>query len=137
MVVHCCHCRDCQRETGSAFVINAIVERAAIELIAGRPELVMTPSNSGKGQEVARCPTCHVALWSHYGRAGRLAAFVRAGTLADPDAVSPHVHIFTRTKLPWVRLPEDVPAFDIFYGDPDAIWPAAGRARWHALLAGA
>lgn len=136
MVVHCCHCTTCQTESGSAFALNAVIERAAVELLSGEPELVMTPSASGKGQEVARCPACRVAVWSHYAGSGRKSAFIRVGTLDDPAACPPDVHIFTRSKLPWVALPEGVPAFEAFYPDPGAVWSDAARARFRAMKAG-
>ena len=136
MVVHCCHCSWCQRETGSAFVLNAVIEGDRVEVTAGAPELVMTPSASGKGQEIARCPTCHVALWSHYAGSGRKSAFVRCGTLDERAAVTPDVHIFTSSKLPWVTLPDSVPAFAEFYPTSQGVWSDAARARWKALLAG-
>ncbi len=135
MIVHCCHCSWCQRETGSAFVLNAVIERAAVELTAGEPELVMTPSASGRGQEIARCPACRVALWSHYPAAGRKAAFVRVGTLADPGACPPDVHIFTSTRQAWFALPEGARAFEAFY-DPGEVWSAEMRTRWGAMMAG-
>lgn len=133
MIVHCCHCSWCQRETGSAFVINAVVETAA--LVTGAPVLVNTPSASGAGQEIARCPSCHVALWSHYPNAGRKAAFVRVGTLAEPDACPPDVHVFTSTKQDWVVLPEGAPAYAEFY-NPSEVWSPELRARWGAMMAG-
>src|SRR5580692_10266470 len=113
MFVNCCHCTWCQRETGGAFAINAIIERSCVEVTGGEAEAVVTPSESGEGQIIHRCPTCHVALWSHYG--GRKhAAFVRAGTLDKPNPVKPDAHIFTRSKLPWVNLEGGAPAFEIF-----------------------
>jgi len=135
MIVHCCHCSWCQRETGSAFVINAVIEHARVELTTGEPELVTTPSASGKGQEIARCPACRVALWSHYPTAGRRAAFVRVGTLAAPDALPPDVHIFTSTRQRWFDLPDGALAFAAFY-DPAQIWSPEQRERWRALMAG-
>ena len=134
MFVHCCHCTSCQTETGSAFVINALIEGERIEMLVGAPEAVMTPSESGKGQEIMRCPTCHVALWSHYATLGRKLAFVRVGTLDAPGAVPPDVHIFTRSKLPWVVLPAGVPAVEVYY-DSAALWPEASLARRKALFA--
>jgi hypothetical protein len=133
MIVHCCHCSWCQTETGSAFAINAVVERDRLE-VEGEPEAVLTPSASGKGQEIFRCPQCRVALWSHYGGAGRKAAFVRVGTMERPGDWPPDVHIYTSTKLPWVVLPEGVPVFEEFYPDPGAIWTAEASARWKALM---
>jgi hypothetical protein len=133
MVVHCCHCSWCQRETGSAFAINAVIEGDRLTLTGGAVEYVMTPSASGKGQEIARCPACRVALWSHYAGSGRKSAFVRVGTMDDPAACPPDVHIFTSTKLPWVVLPESVPAFAEFYPSSEGVWSDEGRARWKAL----
>jgi hypothetical protein len=134
MFVNCCHCTSCQRETGSAFVINAIIERDRLE-VTGDPIEVVTPSESGEGQLIFRCPQCHVALWSHYG-GRRWAAFVRAGTLDRKDVVKPDAHIFTRSKVPWVVLPADQPAFEIFY-DMAALWPAESLARRRAAEAAA
>ncbi|WP_068077249.1 GFA family protein [Novosphingobium lentum] len=135
IVVHCCHCRWCQRESGSAFALNAVIETDRVELLAGQPESVATPSASGKGQEVLRCPACRVTLWSHYGGAGKAAAFIRVGTLDDPDACPPDVHIFTGSKQPWVVLPEGAEAFAVFYSGKDVprIYGEVGAARWKAL----
>ncbi|MEO5867562.1 MAG: GFA family protein [Sphingomonas sp.] len=133
MIVHCCHCTSCQTETGSAFAVNAVIERNAVELLVGDPELVATPSESGKGQEIARCPACRVAVWSHYAGSGRRCAFVRVGTLDTPGALPPDVHIFTRTKLPWIVLPAGAPTFEGFYPDPATVWTDAARARFRAM----
>lgn len=134
LFVHCCHCRWCQRETGSAFVLNALIETACVELLQGEPERVMTPSNSGKGQNIARCPRCHIALWSHYPGAGPQFAFVRVGTLDDPDCFPPDIHIFTMSKQPWVILPEGVPAMREYY-DREKCWPKESLERRETLLA--
>lgn len=133
LFTHCCHCRWCQRETGTAFALNAMIEADRVELLAGTPEIVDTPSQSGKGQRIARCPTCRVALWSTYGGAGDLIRFVLVGTLDDPDALPPDIHIFTMSRQPWVVLPDGVPAVAEFY-DRKAFWPEESRARRQALL---
>jgi hypothetical protein len=136
--VHCCHCRDCQRETGSAFVINGLIETPHVEIIHGATETIVTPSASGKGQKIARCPTCKVALWSHYGGMGEKAAFIRIGTLDNPDACPPQVHVFTRSKQPWFDLPPDAPAYDIFYSrdELERLFGEAGAERWRRLRGG-
>jgi hypothetical protein len=134
LFVHCCHCRWCQRETGSAFALNAMIEADRVELLAGRVELVATPSNSGKGQKIARCPVCRVAVWSHYAGAGDAVCFVRVGTLDEPDRLPPDIHIFTSTKQPWVVLPPGVPAVAEYYKASEC-WPAESLARRAALLA--
>jgi hypothetical protein len=134
LFVHCCHCTWCQRETGSAFAVNAMIEADRVEVEAGRTEEVVTPSESGKGQRVHRCPTCRIALWSHYAGAGDAVRFVRVGTLEEPGRVPPDIHIFTSTKLPWVVLPEGVPAMPEYYRRSE-YWPAESLARREALLA--
>jgi len=128
MFVNCCHCRWCQRETGSAFVINAIIEASRVTLLKGAVEVIDTPSLSGKGQRISRCPACHVALWSNYSGAGPKIHFVRAGTLDDPDAFPPNAFVFTDSKQPWVVLPPHIPAFPDYY-DMKTLWPAESLAR--------
>lgn len=135
LIVHCCHCSWCQRETGSAFVINAVIESDRL-MVDGTPDYVLTPSESGKGQEVARCPTCRVALWSHYASSRRRSAFVRVGTLDNPAMCPPDVHIFTSSKLPWVILPEGAKIFAEFYPSADGVWSKEAKLRWRALLSG-
>jgi len=132
MFVHCCHCRWCQRESGSAFALNAIIEADRVVLQQGAPEIIETPSLSGKGQQIVRCPDCRVALWSHYAGPGDKVCFVRVGTLDTPDLVPPSIHIFTNSKQPWVQLPADVPAVAEYY-DRDDTWPAASLTRRAAI----
>jgi hypothetical protein len=132
MFVHCCHCLDCQRQTGSAFVLNALIETANMEVLAGAPEPVSMPTDSGRPHDIYRCASCRVAVWSDYGRRGVL-RFVRVGTLDTPSALEPDVHIFTRSKVPWMQLPEGVPAFEIYY-DMKTLWPAESLARRAAIL---
>ena len=134
LFVHCCHCTWCQRETGSAFATNAMIEADRVTLLKGEPVAVATPSASGKGQTILRCPACHVALWSHYAGAGEKIAFVRVGTLDEASLLEPDIHIFTSTKLPWVRLPPDTPAVEEFY-QRSKYWPPESLERRQAMLA--
>jgi hypothetical protein len=132
LFVHCCHCLNCQRQTGSAFVINLLIEADRVELLSGAPVGVDVPRDDGTAQQIVRCPACQVAVYSHYGRPE--IAFVRGGTLDEPSSIGPDVHIYTRSKLPWVQVPEEVPAFDVYY-DTRAQWPEASRARLRAAIA--
>lgn len=134
MFVHCCHCRWCQRETGASFALNAMIEADRVVLLSGEPTAIHTPSNSGKGQKITRCPRCHIALWSNYAGAGDAVRFVRVGTLDQPDRLPPDIHIFTASKQPWVVLPPGTPAVEEYY-DREAMWPAESLARRAALLA--
>ena len=132
LFVHCCHCSWCQRETGSAFAVNALIESDRLEVLQGETEAVEIPSASGKGQVIVRCPECRIAVWSHYSGAGRALAFVRVGSLDQPASVPPDIHIFTSTKQRWVLLPPDVPAVPEYYRARDH-WPAASLRRMQAL----
>lgn len=132
LFVHCCHCRWCQRESGASFALNAMIESERVTLLAGTPELVQTPSESGQGQQIARCPHCRIALWSHYAGAGLLVSFVRVGTLDEPDQLPPDIHIFTASKQPWIVLSPDTPAVPAYY-DRAACWPAESLRRGEAL----
>jgi hypothetical protein len=134
LFVHCCHCRWCQRETGASFALNALIESDRLTVLKGKADMVDTPSNSGKGQKIARCPKCRLALWSHYAGAGPLVSFVRVGTLDNPDACPPDIHIFTESKQPWVVLPKGTPAVPVYY-ERDKYWPAESLERRKALAA--
>lgn len=134
LFVHCCHCRWCQRETGTAFALNALVESDALTLLSGEPETVLTPSASGRGQKIVRCPQCRLAVWSHYAGGGDAVSFVRVGTLDEPTLLSPDIHIYTTTKQPWVVLPPNVPAVPEFY-ELEERWPKESLERVRALRA--
>ncbi|MEZ5817771.1 MAG: GFA family protein [Hyphomicrobiaceae bacterium] len=131
MIVHCCHCRWCQRETGSAFALNAVIEAARVEHLATDPQLITVPSESGLGQIIARCPACRVAVWSNYAGAGERIRFVRVGTLDEPDRLPPDVHIYTASKQAWLTLPADARAFAGYYV-PKEVWSPESQARWRA-----
>jgi hypothetical protein len=135
LVVHACHCRDCQRLTGSAFVVNIWIERGRVEADHARLRPVLLTAGSGKPHEVFRCPECGTALWSKYHAAPGDTVMLRAGTLDQPETITPDVHIFTRSKMPWVTLPAGVPAFDSFYKLAE-FWPAESRERLRRNIAG-
>ena len=133
LIVHCCHCRWCQRESGASFALNAMIEADRVTNLAGEPEIVPTPSDSGLGQQIARCPKCRIAVWSHYAGSGPVTRFVRVGTLDHPDALPPDAHIFTASKQPWVVIPPGSPAFAEYY-ERDKVWSPESLARLQALL---
>jgi hypothetical protein len=133
LIVHCCHCRWCQRETGTAFALNALIEAQRLIHLKAEPELIDTPSQSGRGQKIARCPDCRLALWSNYGGAGPFIRFVRVGTLDTPGALQPHIHIYTTSKQPWVTLPPGVPAVPEFY-EIERYWSPESLARREVFL---
>lgn len=132
MFVHCCHCTSCQRQSGAAFAVNALIETGRVETLSGEPQAVTLPTDSGRPHVVLRCPTCQIAVWSHYGGRKEV-AFVRVGTLDEPAAMAPDVHIFARSKLPWVRLPEGAAAFDVYYKTEEQ-WPPESLARRAAMM---
>ena len=133
LIVHCCHCSWCQRESGAAFALNAMIEADRVRLLSGEVRLVDTPSASGEGQKIARCPRCLIALWSHYAGAGPILSFVRVGTLDEPDRLPPEIHIFTSTKQAWLQIPAGTPAVAGYY-DREKYWSAESLARSRAIL---
>ncbi len=133
LFVHCCHCRWCQRESGASFALNALIETSCVSVLQGGPLSVLTPSNSGKGQVILRCPACHLALWSHYAGAGTKLSFIRVGTLDQPDRLPPDIHIFTSSKQPWVILPPNLPAVPEYY-DRQQFWPPESLERRRVLI---
>jgi hypothetical protein len=110
-----------------------MIEADRVVHVGAEPEDVDTPSNSGRGQKIARCPRCRVAIWSNYSGAGPLIRFVRVGTLDTPDCLPPDVHIFTSSKQPWLQLPTEIPAVPEYY-DRQALWPAESLARRQVLM---
>jgi hypothetical protein len=133
LIVHCCHCRWCQRETGASFALNAMIEADRLIHLGAEPEIVDTPSNSGKGQKIARCPQCRIAIWSNYFGAGPILRFVRVGTLDEPDHLPPDIHIFTASKQPWIELPAGIPTVPAYY-DREAIWSRESLERRLAIV---
>ena len=134
LIVHCCHCRWCQRETGASFALNALIEADRVTVLEGAPDVVDTPSASGIGQRISRCPRCRIALWSNYGGSGDKVRFVRVGTLDEPDRLPPDIHIFTASKQPWVVLPPNTPAVLEYYKSSE-LWPKESLDRRALLLA--
>jgi hypothetical protein len=133
LFVHCCHCKWCQRESGAAFALNAMIESDRVVNVGAEPEVIDTPSDSGQGQRIARCPACKVAIWSHYAGAGPIIKFVRVGTLDNPDICPPDIHIFAQSKQPWVNLEGGAPVVDEYY-DRDEHWPPESLKRREAVM---
>lgn len=133
LFVHCCHCRWCQREAGASFALNAMIEADRVQMLQGEVEVINTPTNSGKGQKIARCPTCKIAVWSNYAGAGDAVRFVRVGTLDEPDRLPPNIHIFTSSKQPWVVLAPGAPAVAEYYKASE-MWPDDSLKRRAALM---
>lgn len=137
LIVHCCHCTWCQRQNGSAFAVNALIEADRVRLLQGHTADIEVPSPSGANQRISRCPDCQVAVWSNYlvlfGGLGEKVRFVRVGTLDDPGRMPPDVHIYTSSKLPWVALGQDALAVPEYYVTEE-VWPKGSLERRAALL---
>jgi hypothetical protein len=118
LIVHGCHCRGCQKNSGSAFAVNALFEADRVMLLSGDIEEITVPTPGGTGQDITRCVNCKVAVWSNYNMGGplrKLIRFIRVGTLDEPDKMPPNVHIYTCSKQPWVVLPKNSGQFDEIY----------------------
>jgi len=133
MYTHCCHCTWCQRESGSAFAVNALIEADQVQLLQGETETINIPTNSGKGQDVVCCSHCRIVLWSNYCGMGNAINFVRVGALEAPNACSPDIHIFTSTKQNWVQLSDDIPVVEEYY-QRSKYWPEESVARFKTAL---
>ena len=133
MIVHCCHCSWCQRESGSAFAVNGLIEATEVKLLKGKTEIIETPSNSGGGQRITRCSICRIAFWSNYSAAKDAVHFVRIGTLDNPQAFPPDIHIFTSTKQPWVNLERERSVVDEYYKRSD-YWSEQNIVRYKTAL---
>jgi hypothetical protein len=133
IIVHCCHCHWCQRETGASYALNAMIEADRVTLLQGKPEMVPTPSDSGKGQNIFRCPDCRIALWSNYSGAGDKVHLVRVGTLDEAHRLPPDIHIFTASKQPWIVIPDGQPAFKEYY-EREKYWPEESLSRRKQVL---
>lgn len=135
MIVHACHCRDCQKQTGGAFVINLWIERKFVEASGDKPVAFrVPPGSSGQPHDVFRCGRCGTALWSKYHAAPGDTVLLRAGTLDTPEAIKPDVHIFTRSQVPWLELPKSARVFPAFYKF-DEVWSPESLERWRQLTA--
>jgi len=133
MFVHCCHCRWCQRGTGSAFALNAMIETDALRVLQGAPKAVDVPTQSGRGQRMFQCPDCATVLWSQYLGLGTEISLVRVGTLDDPDACPPDIHIFTESKQPWLHISDGLPVRERYYNRAK-YWPADALERFYAVM---
>jgi hypothetical protein len=137
LIVHCCHCSWCQRQNGSAFAVNALVEADRVHILEGDTADIEVPSPSGAKQRISRCPKCQVAVWSNYlvmsGGLGEMVRFIRVGTLDEPDAMPPDVHIYTSSKMPWVVLPPDDLAVEEYYVTKD-VWSKESLERLAVLM---
>ncbi len=131
--VNNCHCRQCQCQTGSTSVVNAFFEAERLTLLSGEMSEHSFKAGSGGPHVVRRCASCGTALFSHYPRFGRLGAGVRVGTLDDSAAFRPDAVVFAEERMPWVALPEGVPAFDKYY-NPKELLPPDNYARLVALV---
>ena len=131
LYVQACHCTDCQRISGSAFVVNMWIETDEVELLSGTPKTYGLKGGSGRAHDVYFCGDCGVYVWSHY-QGVRGCLFVRAGTLDDPSQVKPLAQIYTRSKQDWVPLPSDTAVFDAFYVPKEQL-PAESLKRLAAI----
>lgn len=172
LIVHACYCTACQRQTGSAFALNAAIETSALgqlrpiaPSIAGsradprliltslvpavatftdavpsthnkpspKPKFICIPTQSQLGQTVAHCPACHTGMWSYYADGGPHVAYVRVGTLDKPWEVAPDVHIYTRSRQPFLAVNDGKPQFEGYYPSRDALLRDDARERMEVL----
>lgn len=133
LIVHACHCKDCQLECGTAFGLNAMIETSNLTILSDtKPASISIPAASGNDQRMQRCPKCQIVVYSHYGKSD-VAAYVRVGTLDDPSVAPPDVHIYTRSKLPWLKLDGSIPERQVYY-EREELWTKENLTRREELL---
>lgn len=113
--VYVCHCTECQRQSGSAFAMSAVVPRPALVYLSGRPKRCSRKADSGNTIDGDFCPDCGVRL-AHYPSANDKVAILKPGTLDDTRWLVPVGHIWTRSAQAWVTIPDDTVRFA---GHPD------------------
>jgi hypothetical protein len=138
ITVNACHCRFCQRLSGSAFALNAMIETEYVEMIGkGEPELIHIPTDLSERTRAWRCPTCSVLLFNDHMLMNENIRFVRVGTLEEGERLPPDAHYFVSRKHPWIVVPDNVPAFDTIPtngGGPEL--PAEAKMRMARALRG-
>lgn len=108
--VYVCHCRECRKQSASAFGISVMVPRGAFRLLCGTPRFWARAADSGRRVECAFCPDCGSRVW-HQGGAGSAHLTVKGGSLDDPPDLAAAVHIWTSRMLAGVVLPPGVRSF--------------------------
>jgi hypothetical protein len=122
--LYCCHCRECQKQSASAFGISVIVPREAFLLTAGTPRFWSRPTDTGRTLECAFCPDCGTRLFHRYDAAAPMLS-VKGGSLDEPVDLTAAVHIWTARMLPGIVLPAGAVTFP---GEPQGPEPGpAGR----------
>lgn len=127
LVFYLCHCRECQRQTSSAFGESLRFAREALE-VDGDLEVFRRTSDAGHAREGWYCPDCGVRIW--HGSQGSGELNIKAGTLDDTSWLTPAGHIWTRSKQPFVAIGADELAYE---GQPDDNYQAL-RDRWAVML---
>jgi hypothetical protein len=110
-LIYTCHCVDCQRLTSSAFSMAIVVNHAAFRLIGIEPRLIQATADSGRVKTRWVCPECGCWICGASSSDDGLRR-VRSGTLDDTSWLRPTVHFWTRSKQPWVALPEGDQIFE-------------------------
>ncbi|MFT4560575.1 MAG: hypothetical protein ACI9BW_000309 [Gammaproteobacteria bacterium] len=134
LFVHACHCSDCQRATGSAFVVNLGVASSDF-VIEGKTSTVTNPTPSGSGYDAHFCPNCATVLWSKYHFIDLPILALRGGTLDDPNLAPPTYHVHTRRKQSWVVLPNDTQIFDEWF-EPAEVWSKEALTKIENMVGG-
>jgi hypothetical protein len=107
-----CHCRDCQRQSGSGYIAAMRVPAASFRVTQGTPKLFRKPGDSGNEVNRAFCPDCGTTLYIRV--TGAEVVGVRAATLDDPSGFRPEANIFCKSAQPWDHMDPDVPRYDTY-----------------------
>ena len=123
---YACHCTDCQTWSGSAFSQQVLVPEDAVEA-SGPITIFELTSPSGRISRQRMCEVCHTRIFNtNSARPG--VAVIRAGTLDRSKELVVTVHIWVKSKQPWLELPEGVLTFEEA-APPEEMAKALGLGR--------
>jgi hypothetical protein len=110
LTVAACHCTQCRRQSGAAYSVNLIVRASAMEVVGDLASWEDSDTESGAPLSREHCGKCGSPIRSVPSASPKLIA-VKSGTLDDPSAFAPAMHIWVQSKLPWVTIPDGIPTF--------------------------
>ncbi|WP_404713690.1 GFA family protein [Sphingomonas sp. MMS24-J13] len=109
-LTYACHCLDCQTWSGSAFALHALLPESLVKLSGNASEFELENVESMASQHIV-CATCSTRIANRNAAVPNM-IILRAGTLTRSDELVPAIHIWTKRKQSWIKLPESVRTFD-------------------------
>lgn len=110
VAVAACHCTRCRRQSGAAYSVNLVIRASSMSVEGSLAVFEEHDTESGELLRREFCGACGSPIRSVPTATPKFVA-VKAGTLDDPAPFPPQLHIWTRSKLPWVQIPAELPHY--------------------------